>query len=331
MTEPLVQLRDLAVHFPLRRKGLPFLGRRELVRAVDGVDLAVARDEIFGVAGESGCGKSTIARVLTGLVEPTAGEMLYEGERVGPREREALRTRIQMVFQDPYASLNPRRTVADIVGDPLYVHTKLGGPERLARVEAMLQQVGLAAHHGRRYPHEFSGGQRQRIAIARALILDPEFLVLDEPTSALDVSVQAVILNLVRALKAARSLTCVFITHDLNLMRFMTDRLAVMYLGRVVETGRTADVFGEPQHPYTKALIAATPKPDPKRVRSFQPVRGEPPSPVNPPSGCAFHTRCPVKIEGLCERVSPKLAPAGKNLVACHLAAGAAAAPASAA
>lgn len=309
-----LDVRDVRVHFPVR-----VAGRSTFVKAVDGVSLSVQPNEMFGIAGESGCGKSTLARVLIGLVKPTAGDVLFEGrplDRFGKRE---FASKIQMVFQDPYGSLNPRRTVGNIVGDPLAVHTSLSASQRKDKVIDLLERTGLAAYHYGRYPHEFSGGQRQRIAIARALVLDPTFMVLDEPTSALDVSVQAVILNLIRSLKAERGLGCVFITHDLNLMRFMTDRLGVMYLGRMVEMGRTEELFARPLHPYTRALVAATPQPNPTRKRTNEVLQGELPSPINPPSGCPFHTRCPVKIGRVCETVVPQLGSAEGRLVACHL------------
>ena len=311
---PTLDVRDLKVHFPIRAGG-----GAAVVKAVDGVSLTVQADEMFGIAGESGCGKSTLARTLIGLIKPAAGDVRFEGRSIADFGKREFASKIQMVFQDPYGSLNPRRTVGDIVGDPLAVHTRLNRRERKEKVVRLLERTGLAAYHYGRYPHEFSGGQRQRIAIARALVLDPKFLVLDEPTSALDVSVQAVILNLIRALKAERGLGCLFITHDLNLMRFMTDRLAVMYLGRVVEMGRTAEIFTEPLHPYTRALVNATPQPDPGRKRTAEVLQGELPSPVNPPSGCPFHTRCPVKVGRVCETVVPSLGAAKGRLVACHL------------
>lgn len=316
---PAVALRGLKVHFPLRPAGLRFWEAPKVIKAVDGVDLTVENDEMFGLAGESGCGKSTIARVLIGLTPPTHGEVRFQGQSLPGIDQGQLRTRIQMVFQDPYGSLNPRRTIADIVGDPLVVHKRLPRAERLARIEQALQQVGLAGYHMNRFPHEFSGGQRQRVAIARALILNPGFLVLDEPTSALDVSVQAIILNLISKLREERRLGCLFITHDLNLMRFMTTRLAVMYLGRIVETGETADIFKRPLHPYTRALIASTPVPKPGRRAKDPPLRGELPSPVKPPTGCPFHTRCRDKIGRVCETAVPPLAEVEGRMVACHL------------
>jgi len=316
---PLVTIRDLKLRFPVRNAAIMPWQKPQVVRAVDGVDFDVHSDEIFGLAGESGCGKSTIARVLMGLIKPTEGTVSFLGRPISDYPPHDLRPRMQMVFQDPYTSLNPRRTVGSIVGDPLVVHGRMTGPERRKKVIGTLERVGLAPHHYFRYPHEFSGGQRQRIAIARALILDPQFLVLDEPTSALDVSVQAVILNLILTLQQEMNLACLFISHDLNLMRFLADRLAVMYLGQIVESGATEKIFSDPLHPYSKALIAATPQPDPDRSEPTTLLEGELPSNITPPSGCRFHPRCPVKIDGVCERTTPVLRPAGRRFVACHL------------
>jgi peptide/nickel transport system ATP-binding protein len=315
--QPLVSLRDVALHFPVRG-GWPF-GAKETVKAVDGVSFDIGADEIFGLAGESGCGKSTIARLVLDLVKPTAGEILFDGRPIGAVPASELRSKLQIVFQDPYTSLNPRRSVGDILSEPLVIHTKLGRRERRDKVMRMLEHVGLASYHYYRFPHEFSGGQRQRLAIARALMLNPSFLVLDEPTSALDVSVQAVILNLIRDLQREYRLGCLFITHDLNLMRFLSHRVAVMYLGHIVEIGRTAQVFEEPLHPYTKALIASTPRPEPERRRTHYFLEGELPSNIRPPSGCPFNTRCPDKIGAVCETVMPELRRHGDQLVRCHL------------
>jgi oligopeptide/dipeptide ABC transporter ATP-binding protein len=316
---PLVSLRDVRLHFPVRARNLWPLAEKETVKAVDGVSFDIGADEIFGLAGESGCGKSTIARLVLDLVRPTSGEIAFGGRPIGRVPASELRSKLQIVFQDPYTSLNPRRSVGDILGEPLVIHTKLGRRERRERVMQMLEHVGLASYHYYRFPHEFSGGQRQRLAIARALMLNPSFLVLDEPTSALDVSVQAVILNLIRDLQREYRLGCLFITHDLNLMRFLSHRLGVMYLGHIVEIGRTAAVFDDPLHPYTKALIASTPQPEPERQRSHYFLEGELPSNIHPPSGCPFHTRCPDKIGPVCETVMPALQPHGDRLVRCHL------------
>ncbi len=316
---PLVQIHDLIMHFPLRGQSLWPWDKPPMVRAVDGIDLTVARNEIVGLAGESGCGKSTVARLLMGLIKPTSGRIHFNGRPIQAYGTHELRPRLQMVFQDPYTSLNPRRPIGRIVGDPLIIHTKLSAADRRDRVVQALERVGLAAYHYDRFPHEFSGGQRQRIAIARALILDPECLVLDEPTSALDVSVQAVILNMILELQQDMQLGCLFITHDLNLMRFLAHRTAVMYLGRIVEIGATEDLFSRPLHPYTRALIDATPQPDPDRAADEVPLEGELPSNINPPPGCRFASRCAKKIDGLCDRVPPRLQSVQGRLVACHL------------
>jgi oligopeptide/dipeptide ABC transporter ATP-binding protein len=318
-TRPVLEIQDLKVHFPIRSAATLFRRDRPVVKAVDGVSFTVFENEIFGIAGESGCGKSTMARALMRLAKPTSGEILFEGEPLQSIRDRDLRRGIQMVFQDPYGSLNPRRTVGSIVGDPLCVHTSMSRAERREAVQSLLESVGLARDHYFRFPHEFSGGQRQRVAIARALALSPRFLVLDEPTSALDVSVQAVILNLLLTIKEQRNLSCLFITHDLNLMRFMTKRLAVMYMGHIVETGDTEAVFSEPLHPYTKALVASTPETNTRKLHTSVALEGDLPSPVNPPTGCTFHTRCPVKIGAICERQVPHLRPHGERLVACHL------------
>ncbi len=316
---PLIEVRDLGMSFPMRSgTSLPW-ETPPVVRAVDGVNVAVGANEIFGLAGESGCGKSTVARLVMGLIDPTDGEVLFRGRPIQTYAAGDIRPRVQMVFQDPYTSLNPRRTIGRIVGDPLIIHTRMNAAERRQRIMQVLHRVGLADYHYDRYPHEFSGGQRQRIAIARALILDPEFLVLDEPTSALDVSVQAVILNMILELQAEMQLGCLFITHDLNLMRFLAHRTGVMYLGQIVEVGPTQDIFAEPLHPYTRALIDATPQPDPDRVNAQVPLEGEIPSNINRPTGCAFASRCPVRIDGTCDRIAPALKPVGGRLVACHL------------
>ncbi len=315
----LVEIRNLKKAFPVRSAGIGIWEKPPLVRAVDGVDFFVSENEIFGLAGESGCGKSTVARMLMSLTAPTAGEILFRDRKIASYGTRDLRQRIQMVFQDPYTSLNPRRKVGRLVGDPLVIHTGLPGPERRARVMETLERVGLAPYHYDRFPHEFSGGQRQRIAIARALVVDPEFLVLDEPTSALDVSVQAVILNMILELQQEMRIGCLFISHDLNLMRFLAHRVGVMYLGRIVETGTTEDIFSTPLHPYTKALVSATPQPDPDRAKPESILEGELPSNVAPPPGCAFSTRCPVAKAGVCDRIAPRLRPAQGRLVACHL------------
>lgn len=304
----LLTIDNLKTHFSVRR-GL--LGREAgTVRAVDGVTLAVAEGEILGLVGESGCGKSTLARSIVRLVAPTAGHIHFEGLDLLALSRQKLRLtrpRLQMIFQDPYASLNPRRTVYDALAEPLLAHGLAARRELPARVSALMEKVGLAPRYMRKYPHEFSGGQRQRIAIARALATQPRLIIADEPVSALDVSVQAQILNLLKKLCAEERLTMVFISHDLGVVRHMADRIAVMYLGRVVELGPAARVLGQPLHPYTRALVSAVPLPDPVREHQRQRIilQGDPPSPMNPPKGCPFHPRCAYAIAQCCEGRPP--------------------------
>ena len=309
--QPLLQVRGLRMHFPVT-EGM--IARRHIgdVKAVDGVDLAIQRGETLGLVGESGCGKTTMGRCILRLEKPTAGEILYNGidiANLGRRELVALRRRIQVIFQDPYSSLNPRQKVGSIIGEPMMVHGVEKDPRRRAdRVRELLSVCGLNPNFADRYPHEMSGGQRQRVGIARALALNPEFIVCDEAVSALDVSIQAQIINLLEDLRDKFNLTYLFIAHDLSVVRHLCQRVAVMYLGRVVELAECDELFDNPLHPYTKALLAAVPVPDPavEAERAFQPVRGEVPSPINPPPGCVFHPRCPLAIEQ-CRRVRPEL------------------------
>ena len=309
--QPLLEVRGLRMHFPVT-EGM--IARRHIgdVKAVDGVDLAIQRGETLGLVGESGCGKTTMGRCILRLEKPTAGEILYNGidiARLDRRELVALRRRIQVIFQDPYSSLNPRQKVGSIIGEPMMVHGVEKDPRRRAdRVRELLSVCGLNPNFADRYPHEMSGGQRQRVGIARALALNPEFIVCDEAVSALDVSIQAQIINLLEDLRDKFNLTYLFIAHDLSVVRHLCQRVAVMYLGRVVELAECDDLFDDPLHPYTRALLAAVPVPDPavEAERAFQPVRGEVPSPINPPPGCVFHPRCPLAIEQ-CKRVRPEL------------------------
>ncbi len=295
------------------------------VRAVDGVSLAIATGEVLGLVGESGSGKSTLGRCVTRLVPLTSGEVKINGidiSRLGRRQLRPLRRDFNIVFQDPASSLNPRMTVADIVGEPLRLHRIGTRDTRASRIDELLDQVGLRADVGRRYPHELSGGQRQRVSLARALSAGPALLVADEPTSALDVSVQAAVLNLIGRLQAELGFACLFITHDLAAVEYLAQRVAVMYLGVLVEVADRASLFTEPRHPYTQALLSAAPIPDPVRQRTRRRIvlSGEVPSPIAPPSGCRFHPRCPVAVE-MCARVVPPLRPVGPSgeLVACHL------------
>ena len=321
-TTPLLAVEGLVKHYP--STGL-FGGAKPPVRAVEDVSFTVGRGETLALVGESGCGKSTVGRTLLRLQEPTAGRATFDGTDLFALEGAALRAmrrRMQIVFQDPYSSLDPRMTVGASVAEGIEIHRLARGPAIRARVEALLAEVGLDASYADRYPHEFSGGQRQRIGIARALAVEPAFLVCDEPVSALDVSVQAQVLNLLGDLQRARGLSYLFIAHDLAVVRQLAHRVAVMYLGRLVEVGPTEEVFARPRHPYTQGLLAAVPEPDPTLVRPRLPILGEPPSPTAPPPGCAFHPRCPHPAKNtLCTTERPELRPLGANLVACHHAA----------
>ncbi len=312
------ELEGLVRHYAVRAGG----GRRRWLRAVDGVDLAVYPGEVLALVGESGCGKSTLARLLLRLERPTAGVVRYEGRDLwgfGPREVARFRREVQLIFQDPYASLDPRLTVGEIVGEGLVIHGLARGAALRRRVGELLEQVGLPPEAWGAYPHEFSGGQRQRVGIARALAVEPRVLVADEPVSALDVSVQAQVLNLLQELRVARGLTYLLISHDLRLVDHLADRVAVMYLGRLVELGPVAAVFEAPLHPYTAALRAAVPVPDPARATPPRELGGDPPSPLEPPGGCPFHPRCPAAF-GPCAGEAPAPAtPSPGRTVRCHL------------
>ena len=308
---PLLEVRQLAMHFPIS-EGIVFNRKIGDVKAVDGVDFTINRGETLGLVGESGCGKTTTGRCILRLERPTAGQILFDGRDVNRMERKeltALRRRVQVIFQDPYSSLNPRMKVGDIIGEPIMVHgVERDARRRRDRVRELLAVCGLDPKFTDRYPHEMSGGQRQRVGIARALALDPEFIVCDEAVSALDVSIQAQVINLLEDLRERFGLTYLFIAHDLSVVRHLCQRVAVMYLGRIVEMADSDELFDNPLHPYTQALLSAVPVPDPRieATRAFRPPRGEVPSPINPPSGCVFHPRCPMAVEG-CRRDRPVL------------------------
>ena len=319
--EPLLRVQGLRVHFPIGEGLLG--GHKATVKALGGVDLDLRKGEVFGLVGESGCGKTTLGRAVVGLAPVTAGEILLQGKSVvglsGKAAFERAR-RIQLIFQDPYSSLHPRKTVCDLVGLGLKLH-RLARPGELdEQVLVMLRRVGFKAEHMYRYAHEFSGGQRQRIALARALVLHPELLILDEPTSALDVSVQAQILNLLKELRAEFNLTYLFISHDLGVVHYMSHRIGVMYLGNIVESGPTEEIFQRSSHPYTRVLLSSLPSIDPDNPPQRVVLEGDPPTPIDPPPGCAFASRC-NRVEDLCRREKPALAALGErpdHFCACH-------------
>ena len=320
-TEALLSVRDLVKHY---RAGGVFAAKAPPVRAVDGVSFEIGRGETLGLVGESGCGKSSVGRTILRLQEPTSGEAVFEGQEIFRLSREplrALRRRMQIIFQDPYSSLNPRMTVGAAIAEGIEIHRLATRRETARRVATLLEEVGLDPSYARRYPHEFSGGQRQRIGIARALAVEPAFIVCDEPVSALDVSVQAQVLNLLADLQKHRGLSYLFIAHDLAVVRQIAQRIAVMYLGRIVETGTTEALLADPRHPYTQALLSAVPEPDPDAQRQRIVLGGDLPSPSNPPPGCPFHTRCfhPLRDER-CRTELPLLRPVARTMAACHYA-----------
>ena len=321
MTEPLLSVRNLEKHFPVsRNKGL----RKEklTVKAVDGISFDLFPGETLGLVGESGCGKTTAGRTLLKLIEPTGGEIIFDGRDITnlkPAEMTPLRSQMQIIFQDPFSALNPRQTVGKIISAPFEIQkiTPEGGVKKA--VEALMARVGLNPEHYNRYPHEFSGGQRQRIGIARAIALKPRFIVADEPVSALDVSIQAQVINLLSDLQREDGISMVFVAHDLSVVQHISDRVAVMYLGKIMEIAASAEVFGSPHHPYTKALLSAVPHPDPEAEKTRERIllTGDLPSPINPPSGCVFRTRC-WKATEKCENEVPQLLQVGNSQVACH-------------
>jgi oligopeptide transport system ATP-binding protein len=323
MNTPLIQVEHLSKRFFSQPSLLG--GPQSSLKAVEDISFMVEEGETLGLVGESGCGKSTAGRTMVGLYQPTSGKVLWRGRAIHPLlqgpEAKTIRQKIQMIFQDPYSSLNPRMTIGDIIGEPLDIHKLTANrAERHARVQQLLQQVGLQPEHAGRFPHEFSGGQRQRVGIARALAVNPEFIVCDEPISALDVSIQAQIVNLLQQLQQDFGLTYLFIAHDLAVIKHISRRVAVMYLGSLVEVASCSELYANPQHPYTKALLSAIPIPDP-RIESTRRriiLNGDLPSPLNPPAGCKFHTRCPYSFDR-CLAENPALTGQTDHLVACHL------------
>ncbi|MCF2650645.1 MULTISPECIES: ABC transporter ATP-binding protein [Bacillaceae] len=322
--EVLLEIKSLKKYFPVKRDILQKLTRKnqKVVKAVDDVNFKVYKGETLALVGESGCGKSTTGRSLLRLIEPTAGNVYFEGKDIvtySKQELKNIKKDMQIVFQDPFASLHPRMTVEEIIAEPLSIHKVGSREERRKKVEYLIEKVGLSPQMKKRYPHEFSGGQRQRIGIAKALALNPKFIICDEPVSALDVSVQAQVINLFKELQKQFSLTYLFISHDLSVVKHVSDRVGVMYLGKIVEIANTEDLFSRPAHPYTQALLSARPVIDEKNRMERIVLEGELPTPLNPPSGCRFHTRCPFKMEK-CMQVEPTVKDLGTNhQVACHL------------
>lgn len=312
-SSPLIQIKNLKKYFTV--------GDNKL-KAVDGLNLDIYPGETVGLVGESGCGKSTAGRTIIRLYEPTSGEVLYNGKNIyqnNDREMSKLRREIQMIFQDPYASLNPRMTVEEVIGEPFAIHGLLGGKKKRERIKELLRLVGLNADHISRFPHEFSGGQRQRIGIARALALDPKFIVCDEPISALDVSIQAQVVNLLKDLQRKMGLTYLFIAHDLSMVKYISDRILVMYLGKMFELADSEQLYDDPLHPYTKALLSSVPIPDPELRRERIILKGDVPSPIDPPSGCVFRTRCPAAMD-VCAKIEPEWQEVKpRHFTACHL------------
>jgi oligopeptide transport system ATP-binding protein len=319
MNQALIEVKNLSKKFPVKKS---LFGRSmEFLQAVNNVSFDVYKGETFSIVGESGCGKSTARKLLLRLLDADQGEVSYKGQNIMEMNKKSLRElrkEMQVVFQDPYASLDPKWRIGNIIGEPLRIHGIGNAEERYQKVVSLMEEVGLRSEYYYRYPHEFSGGQRQRVGIARALALDPEVIIADEPISALDVSIQAQVLNMMKRLQEKNGLTYIFISHDLSIVRHISDRVAVMYLGEIVEVAETTKLFTDPKHPYTQALISSIPVPDPEMKQNLNQIEGEVPSPINPPSGCKFHSRCPFVTEH-CKQTAPQMLELDGHKVSCHL------------